>query len=233
MSAATTLPRTEAVAHLKFARIGPRKLRRVADAIRGKSVREALVLLQFAGVFAADPVLKLLKSAVANAENNHDMRSDGLFVTRITVDGGPGGGFTKRLDKASRSNATGCRGLADRASRSASSHRHRGGRDQDVIVEGDKFARMVGTTGIEPVTPPMSRECSPAELRARHNVPRTHGVGTRRRDIPMRRVPRNRKTRDSMGWTTPCGFLDAGSSLPSAGSSFPHSPRARATRLVR
>lgn len=101
----TTLPRTEAVAHLKFARIGPRKLRRVADAIRGKSVREALVLLQFAGVFAADPVLKLLKSAVANAENNHDMRSDGLFVTRITVDGGPGGGFTKRLDPRAQGRA--------------------------------------------------------------------------------------------------------------------------------
>jgi large subunit ribosomal protein L22 len=89
--------RSEAVAHLKFARVGPRKLRRVADAIRGKTVREALVLLQFAGVFAAEPIEKLLKSAVANAENNHNMDTDGLFVTRITVDGGPGGGFTKRM----------------------------------------------------------------------------------------------------------------------------------------
>ena len=57
----------------KFARMGPRKLRRVADAIRGKSVREALVLLQFSGVFASEPLEKLLKSAVANAENNHNM----------------------------------------------------------------------------------------------------------------------------------------------------------------
>jgi large subunit ribosomal protein L22 len=97
--------RTQAVAHLKFARIGPRKLRRVADAIRGKTVREALVLLQFAGVFAAEPIHKLLKSAVANAENNHDMSSDGLFVTRITVDGGPGGGFTKRLDPRAQGRA--------------------------------------------------------------------------------------------------------------------------------
>ena len=45
--------RTEAVAHLKFARVGPRKLRRVADAIRGKTVREALFLLHFSGVFAS------------------------------------------------------------------------------------------------------------------------------------------------------------------------------------
>ena len=104
MSAAAT-PRTEAVAHLKFARMGPRKLRRVADAIRGKTVREALVLLKFAGVFASEPIEKLLRSAVANAENNHDMSSDGLFVTRITVDGGPGGGFTKRLDPRAQGRA--------------------------------------------------------------------------------------------------------------------------------
>ena len=94
-----------AVAHLKFARMGPRKLRRVADAIRGKSVREALVLLQFSGVFASEPMVKLLKSAVANAENNHNMSSDGLFITKITVDGGPGGGITKRLDPRAQGRA--------------------------------------------------------------------------------------------------------------------------------
>src|ERR1700682_5899785 len=94
MSAAPT-ERTVAVAHLKFARVGPRKLRRVGDAIRGKTVREALVLLKFSGVFASEPIEKLLRSAVANAENNHDMSSDGLFITRLTVDGGPAGGETK------------------------------------------------------------------------------------------------------------------------------------------
>ncbi len=97
--------RTEAVAHLKFARMGPRKLRRVADAIRGKTVREALILLKFSGVFASEPMEKLLRSAVANAENNHDMSSDGLFITRVTVDGGPGGGFTKRLDPRAQGRA--------------------------------------------------------------------------------------------------------------------------------
>jgi large subunit ribosomal protein L22 len=97
--------RSEAVAHLKFARMGPRKLRRVADAIRGKSVKEALVLLKFAGVFAAEPIEKLLRSAVANAENNHDMNVDDLFVSRIMVDGGPGGGFTKRLDPRAQGRA--------------------------------------------------------------------------------------------------------------------------------
>ena len=105
MSAGVELERQQAVAHLRFARMGPRKLRRVADAIRGKSVREALIVLQFSGVFASEPLEKLLKSAVANAENNHNMSSDGLFITKITVDGGPGGGMTKRLDPRAQGRA--------------------------------------------------------------------------------------------------------------------------------
>jgi len=97
--------RTEAVAHLRFARMAPRKLRRVADAIRGKSVKEALVLLRFADVFAAAPIEKLLRSAAANAENNHNMSRDDLFVRRILVDGGPGGRFTKRMDPRAQGRA--------------------------------------------------------------------------------------------------------------------------------
>ena len=100
-----TAPAQQAVAHLKFVRMGPRKLRRVADAIRGKRVSEALVMLQFAGVFAAEPIEKLVRSAVANAGNNHDMNTDELYITRITVDGGPGGRFTKRLDPRAQGRA--------------------------------------------------------------------------------------------------------------------------------
>jgi large subunit ribosomal protein L22 len=105
MAQTQTAARSEAFAHLKFARMGPRKLRRVADAIRGKTVREALVLLKFAGVFASEPIEKLLKSAVANAENNHEMVGEDLYITRITVDGGPGGGVTKRLDPRAQGRA--------------------------------------------------------------------------------------------------------------------------------
>ena len=97
--------RTTAVAHLKFARVGPRKLRRVADAIRGKRVREALTLLEFAGVFGAEPMSKLLRSALANAENNHSLVTDDLYITRVTVDGGPGGGMVKRLDPRAQGRA--------------------------------------------------------------------------------------------------------------------------------
>lgn len=95
----------QAVAHLRFVRTAPRKLRRVADAIRGKSVREALALLKFAEVFAAEPIEKLVRSAVANAGNNHDMNADELYIARITVDGGPGGRFTKRLDPRAQGRA--------------------------------------------------------------------------------------------------------------------------------
>ena len=106
MAASIDAPtRTEAVAHLKFARMGPRKLRRVADAIRGMSVREALVLLKFSGVFASEPVEKLLLSAVANATNNYEMDGENLYIRRITVDGGPGGRFTKRLDPRAQGRA--------------------------------------------------------------------------------------------------------------------------------
>ncbi|MEO6991933.1 MAG: 50S ribosomal protein L22 [Candidatus Baltobacteraceae bacterium] len=105
MAQASALERTSAVAHLKFARVGPRKLRRVVDAIRGKHVQEALTLLKFAGVFGAEPIEKLLRSALANAENNHALATEDLFVTRVTVDGGPGGGFTKRLDPRAQGRA--------------------------------------------------------------------------------------------------------------------------------
>jgi large subunit ribosomal protein L22 len=95
----------KAVAHLRFVRTAPRKLRRVADAIRGKSVREALVMLKYADVYAAEPIEKLVRSAVANAGNNHDMNTDELYIARITVDGGPGGRFTKRLDPRAQGRA--------------------------------------------------------------------------------------------------------------------------------
>ncbi|MBV9232437.1 MAG: 50S ribosomal protein L22 [Candidatus Eremiobacteraeota bacterium] len=94
-----------AVAHLRFVRTAPRKLRRVADAIRGKRVAEALAVLQFTPVHAAEPIEKLVRSAVANASNNHDMNGDELYVARITVDGGPGGRFTKRLDPRAQGRA--------------------------------------------------------------------------------------------------------------------------------
>ncbi len=72
-----------------YIRISPRKCRLVVDAVRGKSVHDALAILQFVPNSAAKTVLKLIKSAVANAENNHRMDADMLEVMHIHVDEGP------------------------------------------------------------------------------------------------------------------------------------------------
>ncbi len=79
----------QAEAKLTMLRSTPRKTRLVADLIRGKNVAEAESILRFTERRVALPILKLLKSAKANAVNNHDMFEDSLFVSSILVDAGP------------------------------------------------------------------------------------------------------------------------------------------------
>ncbi|MBM3464585.1 MAG: 50S ribosomal protein L22 [Armatimonadetes bacterium] len=79
----------EARAHAKYVRMAPRKLRLVMDAIRGKAVGDARSILQFCGKRAAGPLTKVLNSAVANAENNHQMDAGNLVIARAWVDQGP------------------------------------------------------------------------------------------------------------------------------------------------
>lgn len=76
-------------AHLRFLRMAPRKVRLVVDTIRGLGVTEAEHQLSFNSKHAARPILKLLKSAIANAENNFKLDRKVLFVKTITADGGP------------------------------------------------------------------------------------------------------------------------------------------------
>ncbi|MBI3813625.1 MAG: 50S ribosomal protein L22 [Nitrospinae bacterium] len=78
----------EAKAVLKYVRTSPRKTRLVVDAIRGKKVAEALNILTFINKKPARAVKKLLKSAVANAEEKKIDDVESLSVSRITVDGG-------------------------------------------------------------------------------------------------------------------------------------------------
>ena len=73
----------------KYVRMAPRKVRLVVDQIRNKSVSHALELLQFAEVAAAVPVEKVLRSAVANAENNNNLRANNLYIAEAYVDEGP------------------------------------------------------------------------------------------------------------------------------------------------
>lgn len=69
----------------KGVRMSPRKVGVVASLVRGRSVNDALVILQHTPRRAAEPVIKAIKSAKANADNNHDLKPDTLIITAITV----------------------------------------------------------------------------------------------------------------------------------------------------
>ena len=73
----------EARAYLKHVRISPRKVKIVCDLIRGKEVGVAAAILMNTPKAASEPMLKLLKSAAANAENNHNMNTDALYVDQV------------------------------------------------------------------------------------------------------------------------------------------------------
>ena len=79
----------EAKAYLRYLRISPRKVQILCDLIRGKDVNTASAILMNTPKASSEPVLKLLKSAVANAQNNHAMDADKLYVSTATADPGP------------------------------------------------------------------------------------------------------------------------------------------------
>ena len=83
MTTQTDNPTAKATA--KFVRVTPMKARRVLDLVRGKNVDEALDILRFAPQSASEPVYKVLASAVANAENNHNLDIDRLWVKEASV----------------------------------------------------------------------------------------------------------------------------------------------------
>ena len=73
----------------KYIHTSSRKVRLVVDLVRGRPVNEALSLLRFMPQAAAVEVAKVVKSAVANAEQNNHMSAEDLFISRITADEGP------------------------------------------------------------------------------------------------------------------------------------------------
>jgi large subunit ribosomal protein L22 len=92
----------EVKAYLRYLRIAPRKVRLVADLIRGRSVLEAERILNFTRKKASLPLLKLLKSAISNAKHNFNLDEKNLYVSKITVDQGP---KTKKIFPRSRGRA--------------------------------------------------------------------------------------------------------------------------------
>ena len=79
----------EAKAIAKYLRMSSTKLAPVADLVRGKDLAEALTILKFTPGKSAELVEKVVQSAAANAENNHEMDADKLYVAEIAVNQGP------------------------------------------------------------------------------------------------------------------------------------------------
>ncbi|MEG0179138.1 MAG: 50S ribosomal protein L22 [Oscillospiraceae bacterium] len=79
----------EARAHLRYARIAPRKVTIVLDLIRNQPLDKALAILQYTPKAASELLYKLVKSAAANADANHNMDKNNLYVSEVFVTPGP------------------------------------------------------------------------------------------------------------------------------------------------
>jgi len=79
----------EIKAKLRHLQITPQKVRLVVDVVRGKNAQDALDTLRFMPQNAAEPIYKLISSAVANAEQNFGLEADELFISSIFADDGP------------------------------------------------------------------------------------------------------------------------------------------------
>ncbi len=79
----------EARAYLKYLRMTPRKVQIVCDLIRGKDISAAAAILLNTRKAASEPLIKLLKSCAANAENNHELNPEKLYVSQVFVTPGP------------------------------------------------------------------------------------------------------------------------------------------------
>ena len=89
-------------AKLTNAKISPQKMRLVADQIRGLHINKALDILNFSNKKASEIIVKVLNSAIANAENNNGADIDELYVSEIFVDAGP---TMKRIKPRARGRA--------------------------------------------------------------------------------------------------------------------------------
>ena len=79
----------EAKAIAKYVRVSPRKAGQICSLVRGKNVDEALAILKFTPRGAAVDIAKVVKSAKANAENNHEMNAENLYIESIVANQGP------------------------------------------------------------------------------------------------------------------------------------------------
>ena len=88
----------EAKAHLKYLRMSPRKVKILCDMIRGKDVNVAVGYIMNTPKAASEPVLKVLKSAIANAETNHSMDVEKLYISTAVAN--PGSTLKRGMPRA-------------------------------------------------------------------------------------------------------------------------------------
>ena len=96
-------PANSATAKATYIRMTPRKVKIVLDLIRNQPVEKALAILRYTPKAACEPTLKLLKSAVANAENNFNLDPEKLYVSHVVVGQGP---TLKRMRARSKGSGT-------------------------------------------------------------------------------------------------------------------------------
>lgn len=92
----------EAKATAKYVRVSPRKAGQICDLVRGKNVDEALAIIKYTPKASSEILEKLLKSAIANAENNHYMTRANIYIAEIYANQGP---TLKRIRPAAKGSA--------------------------------------------------------------------------------------------------------------------------------
>ncbi|MEK7064909.1 MAG: 50S ribosomal protein L22 [Patescibacteria group bacterium] len=83
------MAKTKVTAKLSYLRMSPRKVRLVANLLSGMPAEKAIIQLENMTKISAGPMLKLLRSAIANAKHNYEMKEEGLMLKKIIVNDGP------------------------------------------------------------------------------------------------------------------------------------------------
>ena len=163
----------ESRASARFVRVTPMKARRVVNLIRGLSAREAQAVLRFADQAASEPVGKVLKSAMANAQNNQNVDPTTLYVAEAFVDEGP---TMKRIRPRAQGRAFAIRKRTSHitlilepqgsAPRRKPGRRSNKPKPQEVITKTVKTATAATTATTATTTAPVAKKAAPAKKAA-------------------------------------------------------------------
>jgi large subunit ribosomal protein L22 len=157
----------ESRASARFVRVTPMKARRVVNLIRGLSAREAQAVLRFADQAASEPVGKVLKSAMANAQNNQNVDPTTLYVAEAFVDEGP---TMKRIRPRAQGRAFAIRKRTSHITLilepQGSAPRRKPGRRSNKPKPQEVVTKTVKTATAATATAPVAKKAAPAKKAA-------------------------------------------------------------------